>query len=113
VPPSPGNGSSISDRARTTASADDQMEIGEKQIDNADLATLLDERGRLNDERLAAIRAFDEKDRQAKARLSEYELAVGEVARVGRWKVKKQRRAGGDREFTVAPSEPLRIDLAD
>jgi len=108
-----GNGSSISDRARTSASADDQIEFNEKQIDNADLAALLDERGVLNEARLKAIRDFEEKDRQAKARISEYELAVGEVARVGRWKIKKQRRAGGDREFTVAPSEPLRISLDD
>lgn len=113
MPPSPGNASSISERARTSASADDQIEFNEKQIDNPDLATLLDERGELNEARLAAIRAFEEKDRQAKARISEYELAVGEVARVGRWKVKKQRRAGGDREFTVAPSEPLQIRLHD
>jgi len=112
MPPT-GNGQSISERARTTTSADDQMEINEKQIDNADLAALLDERGSLNEARLAAIREFDEKDRQCKARISEYELAVGEVARVGRWKIKKQRRAGGDREFTVAPSEPLQIKLAD
>jgi len=76
-----GNGSSISDRARTSASADDQIEFNEKQIDNADLAALLDERGVLNEARLKAIRDFEEKDRQAKARISEYELAVGEVMR--------------------------------
>lgn len=111
--PPQGNGSSIRDRARTTAAPDDQIEFDEKQIDNADLAALLDERGRLNDKRLAAIRAFEEKDRQAKARLSEFELAVGEVARCGRWKIRKMRRAGGDRQFTVAPSEPLQIKLDD
>jgi hypothetical protein len=104
---------SIADRARTTASADDQMEIDEKQLDNPDLAALLDRRGELNEGRLAAIREFDEVDRQAKARISEYELAVGEVARCGRWKIRKQRRAGGEREFTVAPSEPLQIKLDD
>jgi hypothetical protein len=106
-------GSSISDRARTSASADDQIEFHEKQLDNDDLAALLEERYSLNEARLAAVRAFEEKDRQAKARISEYELAVGEVARCGRFKIKKQRRAGGDREFTVAPSEPLRIFLDD
>ena len=110
-PPSPGNGSSISDRARTTA--DDQIEFNEKEIDNPGLAALLEERLTLNEARLKAIREFEEKDRQAKARISEFELAVGEVARCGRFKIVKQRRAGGDREFTVAPSEPLRISLDD
>ena len=108
-----GNGSSISDRARTSASADDQIEFNEKQIDNPGLAALLEERLTLNEARLKAIREFEEKDRQAKARISEFELAVGEVARCGRFKIVKQRRAGGDREFTVAPSEPLRISLDD
>ena len=112
MPPT-GDGSSIRDRARTSASPDDQIEFNEKNIDNADLAALLEERHTLNEERLAAVRAFEEKDRQAKARISEYELAVGEVARVGRFKIKKTRRAGGDREFTVAPSEPLQIKLDD
>jgi len=112
MPPT-GNGQSISERARTSASPDDQIEFNEKQIDNPDLASLLEERYELNEARLAAIREFEEKDRQAKARLSEFELAVGEVARCGRFKVKKQRRAGGDREFTVAPSETLQIKLDD
>lgn len=113
MPSPPGNGSSIRDRARTAARPDDQIEMNEKQLDNADLAALLEERYRLNERRLKAIRDFEEKDRQAKARISEYELAVGEVARCGRFKIKKQRRAGGDREFTVAPSEPLQIKLLD
>ncbi len=112
MPPN-GNGSSISERARTSTRADDQMEIEEKQIDHPNLETLLDERGELNDARLAAIREFEEKDRQCKTIIAEFELGVGEVARVGRWKIKKQRRAGGDREFTVAPSEPIQIKLDD
>jgi hypothetical protein len=106
------NGESIAERARTAASPDDQIEMNEKQIDSEDLAALLEERLKLNEKRLKATRDFEEKDRQAKGRISEFELAVGEVARCGRFKIKRTRRAGGDRAFTVAPSEPLQIRLA-
>jgi hypothetical protein len=110
MPPT-GNGQSIASRA--AASPDDQIEMNEKAIDNPQLAALLEERHELNAERLAAVRAFKEKDDVVKARLSEFELAVGEVARCGRFKIKKTRRAGGDREFTVSPSDQLKIALAD
>jgi hypothetical protein len=107
--PTNGNGSSISERARNTPRADAQMEIDEKQIDDANLEAALEERETLRVAKLEAQREFKDKDDNVRDRLAEFSLAVGEVARVGRFKIKKVQRQPVDVSFSTAPQPRLDI----
>jgi hypothetical protein len=44
-----------------------------------------------------------------KALLAGYSLEVGEVARIGRFRIKKTRREGSEVSFVTEPREQLRI----
>lgn len=114
MPPST-TGSSISDRARNGngAAADAQEGMFDKQIDDASLEELIDQREALAEKARTANSKLKDKAVLVKARLAEFELAVGEVARVGKYRIENKRRAGGHREFDVAPSEQLSISLID
>lgn len=114
MPPST-TGSSISDRARngTSATEDPQDGLFDKLIEDASLEELIDQREALREKAATAKSKFNDKDVLVKARLGEFELAVGEVARVGKYRIANKRTAGGHREFDVAPSSRLTIGLID
>lgn len=110
----PSNTSSISDRARNgngAAEGDAQDGMFDKEVDDRALERLLDKRAELNQAKLDAARAYKEKDDQVKARLSEFSLAEGEVARVGKWRVENKVQPGGHRSFDVGRSTRLDIKL--
>lgn len=109
-----GNGSSISDRARGHRSAvDPQDGLFDQDINDDALERLLDEREDRKGKRLEANRKFKEKDDLVKARLEEFSLGEGEVARVGKYRIEKRTSRGGHREFDVAPGARLNITLFD
>jgi hypothetical protein len=113
MPPTNGRGSSVSNRARHLSSVDAQDGLFDQEIDDTSLEALLDEREDLNEKRLEANRKFKEKHDLVKARLGEFNIAVGEVARVGKYRIEKRPSQGGHREFDVAPGERLTIKLFD
>lgn len=108
------SGSSISDRARTNgaaASADYQQGLFDREVEDRGLERLLDKRAELQHELGEAKKEFKKKDDQVKARLSEFNLEAGEVARVGKYRIEIKPLAGGHREFDVAPSTRTNISL--
>lgn len=112
APPS-SSGSSIRDRARSGAAVDPQDGLFDKQFDDSDLEAALEERERLREQRLDVSAQFKIADTEAKDKLGAYELAVGEVARVGRFRIKKTRRQGSEVAFETAPREQLSIGTID
>lgn len=114
MPPTNGSGSSVRDRARGHLSSVDAQEgMFDRTIDDTGLEALLDQREDVKAKKLDANRKFKEKDDLVKARLGEFELADGEVARIGKYRIEKKQRAGGHREFDVAPGTRLNITLFD
>lgn len=113
MPPTSGRGSSVSNRARHLSSVDPQDGLFDQEYDDGALEALLDEREALNSTRLAAVADFKEKDDAVKAKIAEFDLADGEVARVGKYRIEKRRREGGHRDFDVAPGSRLTIKLFD
>lgn len=113
MPPTNGRGSSVSDRARHLSSVDPQDGLFDQEYDDAALEALMDERETLNGKRLEAVSKFKEKDEIVKAKIAEFDLADGEVARVGKYRVEKRRTQGGHRDFDVAPSSRITIKLFD
>jgi hypothetical protein len=114
MPPST-TGSSISERARngTAAGVDAQDGLFDKEITDTGLESLLDERETKKTAKARAVKAFKEKDDLVKARLGEFELADGEVARVGKYRIENKPRRGGHRSFDVSAGNTLSITLFD
>jgi hypothetical protein len=110
MPPT-GNGSSISDRARSSSAVDPQDGLFDKTFDDDTLEAALEERERLRQQKLEAQRAAKVADDAAKNELARFELAVGEVARVGRFRIKKTQPQGRDVSFTTNPSPRLNIGV--
>lgn len=108
-----GSVSSIADRARTGAAVDPQNGLFDKEFDDTNLEQLLDKREEKKTKRGAANKAFKEADEQAKARLEEFELADGEVARVGKYRIEKKATAARSVSFDTSPSSRLNIKLFD
>lgn len=77
--------------------------------DDERLLAVLEEREKTREAKLTASKAHKLKDDEAKALLGGYSLAVGEVARIGRFRIKKTRREGSDVSFTTEPREQLQI----
>jgi hypothetical protein len=108
TPPN-GNGSSISDRARSGVGPDPQDGMFDKEWSDPDLEAALEAREASKDRRSTANKDFKVKDTVVKDRLNQFSLAVGEVARVGRFRIKKERRAGNSISFETEPREQLSI----
>lgn len=107
------NVSSIADRARAgaAAAADPQDGLFDKQFDDSNLESLLDKREERKAERKAANKAFKTEDDKVKARLEEFNLADGEVARVGKYRIEKRATQGRSVSFDTSPSSRLNISL--
>lgn len=108
-----GSVSSIAERARNGAAADPQDGLFDKEFDDTNLEELLDKREQKKAKRAAANAAFKEEDDKVKARLSEFELADGEVARVGKYRIEKKATAARAVSFETSPSSRLNISLFD
>jgi len=112
VPPT-GSVSSIADRARSRESSavDPQDGLFDKQFEDAQLEAALEERERLRQQKLEAQRAAKVADDAAKEQLLRFNLAVGEVARCGRFRIKKTQPQGRDVSFTTNPAPRLNIGV--
>lgn len=106
-----GNVSSIADRARNAPAVDPQDGLFDKEFDDTNLEQLLDKREAAKDKRAKATKAFKDEDDKVKARLSEFELADGEVARVGKYRIAKKATPGRAVSFETSPSSRLSISL--
>lgn len=116
TPPTNGSGSSVSQRARGhLSSVDGQTGMFDREIadQGGSLEQLLDERETLKKKKSDATKKFKEKNDLVKARLGEFNLTVGEVARVGKYRIEVTRAEGGHRSFDVGDSERLNIKLFD
>lgn len=96
-----------------STSVDPQESMLDATWDDPDLEAALEERETKREERLAAQGAFKIADDNAKALLVNYSLAVGEVARVGRFRIKKRAVAGNSVSFETQPREQLSIGVED
>ena len=98
----------------TDVTQDQQEEMFTREITDADdLVKLLGKREQKKIARKEAQRAFKTVDDQVKARLSEYNLQAGEVARIGDYKVKIVKSQGRAVSFETAPSERTVIEHLD
>jgi chromosome segregation and condensation protein ScpB len=88
---------------------DPQDGMFDKVWEDANLLAVLEEREKTREKKLTASKAHKLKDDEAKALLAGYSLEVGEVARIGRFRIKKTRREGSEVSFTTEPREQLRI----
>ena len=116
TPPTNGSGSSVANRARGhLSSVDGQTGMFDREINDegGSLEALLDERETAKKKKADATKKFKEKDVLAKARLGEFNLSAGEVARVGKYRIEIKAVPGGHREFDVGGSERLNIKLFD
>jgi hypothetical protein len=103
-----------------TTPAEDRVPAGDPQgglmdrdIEDDALEALLDRREDRKAEKSAATAAFKEVDDAVKARIGEFELADGEVARVGKYRIEKKATQGRSVSFDTAPSSRLQIKLFD
>jgi hypothetical protein len=110
VPPT-GNVRSIQDRARTSGGVDAQDGLFDKVFDDETLEAALEERERLRQQRLDVTAEAKVADKKAKDELGKFELAVGEVARVGRFRIKKTQPSSRDVSFTTNPQARLNIGV--
>lgn len=112
MPPS-NNGSSISERARTGGGIDPQDGLFDKQFASEDLEAALEEREQIRVNRAAINKEFKTANEAAKQLLAGFELAVGEVARVGRFRIKKTATQSREVSFETAPGERLNIGVVE
>jgi hypothetical protein len=108
MPPTNG-GSTTQERARSSSAVDAQEGLFDKQWDDTDLEAALEDREAKREEKLTAKKAFDIADDNAKGLLANYELAVGEVARIGRFRIKRTQAAARHIEFDTDPAPRLSI----
>lgn len=108
MPPT-GNVRSISDRARQSSAVDPQDGLFDTVIEDADLEAALEAREQKRAEKLAATKAYKVEDDNAKSLLVNHEINVGDVARVGRFRIKKTAIAASHVEFDTSGSERLSI----
>lgn len=73
------------------------------------LLTALEKREKTREVKLSATKAHKTQDDVVKALLGEHPLGVGEVARIGRFRIKKTRRDGNEVSFSTEPREQLSI----
>ena len=117
MPPTEGTGASIRERAAQansvppSSAVDPQEGLFDQTWDNPDLETALEEREETRAAKLTATKDHKIKDDAVKALLANYSLAVGEVARIGRFRIKKREVKGNDVSFTTAPREQLSIEV--
>jgi hypothetical protein len=112
VPPTE-TGSSIQDRARTGSDVDPQEGMFDKEFADADLEAALEARETIRLKRLDINKRYRQADESARGKLAEFELAVGEVARVGRFRIKKTMSTGREVAFVTEASERLFIKAGE
>jgi hypothetical protein len=88
---------------------DPQDGLFDKVWDDPALLAALEAREKTREAKLTAAKAHKIKDDGVKALLAGYSLEVGEVARIGRFRIKKTRREGSEVSFVTEPREQLRI----
>lgn len=88
-----------------------QTALDEQVIeDRKDLEEALETREKRKNSKNELTRQFKEADERAKALLSEFELADGEVARVGRFRIKKVVSTARSVSFETQPKSRLQIE---
>lgn len=90
---------------------DPQDGLFDKVWEDENLEAALEGREETREAKLAATKAHKVKDDAVKALLDGYSLAVGEVARIGRFRIKKTKTEGNEVSFTTEPREQLRIGV--
>jgi hypothetical protein len=90
---------------------DPQTELQERELDSPSLLKALQERQDAKDDLKQHRKTFKEADDRAKALLSEFSLADGEVARIGQYKITKKHIAPKTVSFETDPTSRIQISL--
>jgi hypothetical protein len=98
---------------REAPGVDAQDGLFDHQWEDTDLEAALEEREQLRQQRLEVAAEFKRADEAARGKLEGYELAVGEVARVGRFRIKKTQAQSREVSFTTSPQPRLNIKVDD
>lgn len=110
MPPT-SNGSSI--RERAAAAPDAQDGLFDHQWTDEDLLAALEEREQIKERRRVVNGEYKVADDAVKHELERFSLAPGEVARIGRFKIKKTQTAERHVEFDAGASNRLSITTVD
>lgn len=94
-----------------SAASTPQTALDEKPIDSPELEALIDKREERKATKKEATAAFKEMDDAVKARIAEFDLPEGEVARCGKYRIEKRPTKGRSVSFETAPSSRLTISL--
>jgi hypothetical protein len=90
-----------------------QTAVDERDLANDDLEKALEQRQKARDAAAALAKTAREKDAAAKSMLAEFQLADGEIARCGRFRIVNKKVSGRVVSFETAPTTRLTIRLAD
>lgn len=92
--------------------AQPQTALDEKVIDDSELEKALDDRERAKGAKAEATSVFKTKDDVVKGKLDDLGLEVGQVARIGRFRIEKRQTESSHVEFERGGGEKLSIKLA-
>lgn len=90
---------------------DPQTEIEERELDSPSLLKALQARQDAKEDLKGYRKTFKEADDRAKAMLSEFNLADGEVARLGQFKITVKHVPSKTVTFETDPSSRIQISL--
>lgn len=88
-----------------------QLGMDERVIVEDTLEKLLEERLRAADARSEVNKVFAQKDAAAKDRIATLGLEVGDIVRIGRFRIAKTSSEGGHVEFDRSPKDRINISL--
>jgi hypothetical protein len=98
---------------RHLASVDAQDGLFDQVVEDAGLEKLLRVREQKREAKSDAAAAFKTADAKVKDKLGDFELAVGEVARCGPYRIEHKRLKSRSVSFETEPSSRFAISLID
>lgn len=96
-----------------SATVDHQHGMFDREVEDGDLISALEEREKRNAKRKDATAKYREQHDKVKALLDGYELGDEEIVRIGRFRIKMSRTEGRSVAFDTSPSRRMTISLLD
>jgi hypothetical protein len=92
-------------------SDDPRQGLFDREIEDGDLISALEEREKRNKSRKAVTAKYKEQHEKVKAMLDAYALGDEEMVRVGRFRIRMSRSDGRSVAFETSPSRRMTISL--
>jgi hypothetical protein len=92
-------------------SDDPRQGLFDREIEDGDLISALEEREKRNKSRKAVTAKYKEQHEKVKAMLDTYALGDEEMVRIGRFRIRMSRSDGRSVAFETSPSRRMTISL--